>query len=479
MTRTLDETHDPALRAWLPSANGPAGAVYAPDGAAFEYCGDFPVQNLPFGIFRRRGGREAPRAGIAIGDRILDVAACREAGLFAGDAAGAGLADAAVTAKAADACAESGLNRLASLGRPAWSALRRHASSLLRDDDPRIRAESGWETRLLPLQEACELYLPAAVGDYTDFYASVHHATNVGRLFRPDQPLLPNYKHVPIGYHGRSSSLVPGGTPVRRPQGQTFQEPGPGGGPRAPVFGPSRSLDYEVEAGFLVGPGNSLGTPIPIAEAEDHLFGVCLLNDWSARDIQKWEYQPLGPFLAKSFATSLSPWVVTLEALEPFRSPAYARPAGDPAPLPYLDQGSASARSGFAITFELFLLTARMREAGLPPFRVSRGSSRDMYWTPGQLLAHHASNGCNLRPGDLLGSGTLSGAGAGSEGCLLERTRGGKEPLELPGGETRKFLADGDEVILRGYCEAEGFVRIGLGECRGMVLPALDQGTTR
>lgn len=443
MTLRIDATHDAALRSWVDSANTTAS--------------DFPIQNLPFGIFRRRGGPDAPHGGIAIGDRILDLPACLAAGLFTG-----------LAVQAAGACGETSLNALLTLGRGCWSDLRRQASGLLREGDTRIRLHADWETRLLLPMGDAELFLPAAIGDYTDFYASVFHATNVGGLFRPDQPLLPNYKHLPIGYHGRASSIVVSGTPVRRPSGQSKADDAPD-----PVFGPSKVLDYEVEAGFLVGPGNRLGEPIAIGDAEDHLFGMCLLNDWSARDIQKWEYQPLGPFLAKSFATSLSPWVVTLDALEPYRVPAFARPGGDPAVLPHLDQAAQARRAGLNATFELFLSTPKMRENGTAPFRLSRANSRDLYWTPGQMLAHHASNGCNLRPGDLLGSGTLSGPAKENEGCLLELTRGGKEPISLPDGETRRFLLDGDEVILKGYCEAEGFARIGLGECRGLILPAL------
>ncbi len=461
MTPKLDETHDRSLRSWVLSANPtePSGSAGEPNGSGSDSVpNDFPIQNLPFGIFKRRGRKDTPHAGIAIGDRILDVTACRAAGLFTG-----------LAAEAATVCGEASLNALAGLGREYASALRKQASALLRQGDTRIRGQADWETRLLPWMSESELGLPAAIGDYTDFYASIYHAANVGRLFRPDQPLLPNYKFIPIGYHGRASSIVVSGTPIRRPHGQTKADD-----QAQPGFGPSQVLDYEVEAGFLVGRGNRLGEPIGILEAEEHLFGLCLLNDWSARDIQKWEYQPLGPFLAKSFATSLSPWVVTMEALEPYRVPAFSRPEGDPAPLPYLDQAAQANRSGAGlnITFELFLLTAAMRANGLAPFRLSRANSRDLYWTPGQLLAHHASNGCNLRPGDLLGSGTLSGPAQENQGCLLERTQGGKEAIALPGGETRRFLADGDEVILKGYCEAEGFARIGLGECRGLVLPA-------
>jgi fumarylacetoacetase len=438
------DTTDPRLESWVESANDPAS--------------DFPVQNLPFGVFRRAGTREMPRVGVAIGDQVLDLSACLAEGLLHD------LTDSPV----ADACASPSLNPLMALGRAHWSALRQAVSRVLVAAGEPTRQDVDRAARLLVPQREAELFLPAEVGDYTDFYASVHHATNVGRLFRPDAPLLPNYKWVPIGYHGRASSLVPSDTPVRRPNGQRK-------GPTddAPTFGPSRALDYEVELGWYVGPGNALGAPVGIADAEAQLFGVSLLNDWSARDLQTWEYQPLGPFLAKSFATSLSPWVVTLDALEPFRVPASARPAGDPAPLPYLVDAVDQARGGFAITVEAWLATARMREAGLPPARLSRGSFADMYWTAAQLLAHHASNGCNLRPGDLLGSGTISGAAPEARGCLLELTVRGAEPVTLPTGERRAFLEDGDELTLRGYAERDGARRIGLGECRGMVQPAL------
>ncbi|HTX35303.1 MAG TPA: fumarylacetoacetase, partial [Bryobacteraceae bacterium] len=295
-------------------------------------------------------------------------------------------------------------------------------------------------------------------------YASVYHATNVGRLFRPDHPLLPNYKWVPIGYHGRASSIVVSGAPIRRPCGQSKEAAG-----ETPRFGPSRSLDYELEVGLFIGPGNPLGEPIPIAEAENHVFGLCLLNDWSARDVQSWEYQPLGPFLAKSFATTISPWIITMEALEPFRAPAFERPAGDPQPLPYLLAPGSGERGAIDVTLEVWLSSRQMRTAATPPVQVSRGNLRDLYWTPAQLVTHHASNGCNLRPGDLLATGTVSGATRDTAGCLLEITRRGAEPLALPGGETRRFLEDGDEVTLRGFCEREGAARIGFGECRGQV----------
>jgi fumarylacetoacetase len=312
--------------------------------------------------------------------------------------------------------------------------------------------------------------VPADIGDYTDFYASIHHATNVGRMLRPDQPLLPNYKHVPIGYHGRASSCVASGTGIVRPRGQTRPE-----GAGAPVFGPSRRLDYELEVGFFIGPGNPHGTPVDIRGAEARLFGLCLVNDWSARDVQQWEYQPLGPFLSKSFATTLSPWVVTLEALAPFRLPMAARPEGDPAPLDYLDAPFLAEAGAIDLRLEVWLASAAMREAGAPAWRVSQSNLRDLYWCPAQLVAHHASNGCNLRPGDLLASGTVSGPEPGARGCLLERAWRGTEPLALPSGEQRAFLEDGDEVVFRGRCERPGAVPIGFGECRGRVDPAAQE----
>jgi fumarylacetoacetase len=432
----IDETHAPALRSWVESANDPAT--------------DFPVQNLPMGIFERKGG--AARVGVAIGDQILDLAACDERGLLRG-----------MPTAIEDACRSTSLNAFMAQPARLRGALRNRLSHLLRSEGGFVTARSESGAVLLPQAEA-EMRLPAAVGDYTDFYASVFHATNVGAMFRPDNPLLPNYKWVPIGYHGRASSLVVSGTPVRRPSGQTE---GAGGGP--PGFGPTRALDYELEVGAFLGPGNELGAPIPLREAEDHLVGLCLLNDWSARDVQKWEYQPLGPFLAKSFATSLGPWIVTREALAPFRVAAFPRPEGDPAPLSYLADEEDAAHGAFDVRLEVRLSSRAMRDAGQAPMTVSRSRLRDLYWTLGQMLTHHASNGCNLRPGDLIASGTVSGPEKESRGCLLERTVRGSEPLTLPTGETRRFLEDGDEVILRGRCEREGFVPLGFGECRGVV----------
>jgi fumarylacetoacetase len=340
-------------------------------------------------------------------------------------------------------------------------------SDVLRAGSPQLERDHEIAQRILVAMSDAELSLPARIGDYTDFYASIAHATNVGSMFRPDNPLLPNYKWIPIGYHGRSSSIVVSGTGVRRPVGQTREA---AEGP--PTVGPTRRLDYELEIGAVIAAGNVLGAPIPLDDAERHVFGLCLVNDWSARDIQAWEYQPLGPFLAKNFATSLSPWVVTLDALEPFRARAYPRPADDPAPLPYLFSQTNTNAGGFDITLEVFLTSQRMRDEGAEPLRVSAGNFADMYWTIAQLVAHHTSNGCNLRTGDLLASGTVSGPTKESRGCLLERTWRGTEPLELPTGETRQFLEDNDEVILRAFCERSGHPRIGFGECRGTVLPA-------
>lgn len=439
---SIDPTNDPALRSWVQTANL-RGA-------------DFPIQNLPFGIFRRAGTREAPRVGVAIGAAILDIAACLAAGLFDDDSA---------ARTAATACAMPTLNELMSRGPSARRALRQALSALLADSVAAHRRQIA-EHALVPQQEA-ELFLPAQIGDYTDFYASVHHATNVGSMFRPDQPLLPNYKWVPIGYHGRASSIVVSGTPVRRPVGQRK-----GPNDEVPSVGPSRSLDYELELGAFVGTGNALGEPIPMAQADDHLFGLCLLNDWSARDLQAWEYQPLGPFLAKNFASSISPWVVTLEALEPFRAPLAPRAEGDPAPLPYLTDRADQERGGFAITVETWLRTARMQEAGEPAVRITQGQATDLYWSMAQMLVHHASNGCNLRAGDLLGSGTISGPSPESRGCLLELTWRGAEPITLPNGESRAFLHDGDELQITAFAERDGAVRIGFGVCTGVVLPA-------
>jgi fumarylacetoacetase len=437
----VNETHDPARTSWVASA---------------QHATDFPIQNLPFGVFRRAGSGDPGSVGVAIGRQILDLAATLELTSWTGAAR-----------EAAESCARPSLNRLMGLGRGYWSALRGEVSAFLASDSAAYRRNPEVAERVLVPMDQADLLLPASVGDYSDFYASIHHATNVGSMFRPDNPLLPNYKWVPIGYHGRASSLVASGTPVRRPRGQIKAADAD-----APVFGPTRSLDYEMEIGCFIGPENPLGTPVSIGEAEEHLVGICLVNDWSARDIQTWEYQPLGPFLSKSFATTLSPWIVTLDALEPFRVPASVRPPGDPAPLSYLNSDTNRRRGGVDIAVEVFLSTAKMRQKGMAPERLSLGSTGDLYWTPAQMLTHHTSNGCNLRPGDLFASGTISGPTRDSRGCLLELTRRGAEPIALPTGESRAFLEDGDEVIMRASCQRPGAVRIGFGECRGVVVPA-------
>jgi fumarylacetoacetase len=434
-------TSDPALRSWVKTAQAPGT--------------DFPIQNLPFGV-ARIPGEAGPRIVVAIGDRALDLHALTMSGILTG------LDDATISA-----CRQTTLNALMALPRASLRLVREQLSAMV--EEARVetmRHRAAVESALKP-QNAIEMLVPAAIGDYTDFYASIYHATNVGKLFRPDNPLLPNYKYVPIGYHGRASSIVPSGTAVRRPRGQLAGAAG-----EAPAFAPTRLLDYELEMGAFIGKANPLSDAVPIDEAREHLFGLCLVNDWSARDIQSWEYQPLGPFLAKSFATTVSPWVVTLDALEPFRVPAYSRQEGDPAPLPYLTGGDDQRRGGFDVQLEVYLETPRMHQAGEAPFLLSRSNVRELYWTLGQMLAHHTSNGCNLRTGDLLATGTVSGSATTSRGCLLEITARGAQPVVLRNGETRKFLEDGDTVIFRGYCEREGATRIGFGECRGTVLPA-------
>ena len=429
----IDETHDPGLRSWVESANSEDS--------------EFPIQNLPFGVFAPRGASARGRVGVAIGDQILDVGAVEA--LLPADARAA-----------AEACRSSKLNGLMALGRPASTTLRTALSALL----SQAQFETATRPHLTPTAEA-DLEQPVEIGDYTDFFASVHHATNVGRLLRPENPLLPNYKWVPIAYHGRASSIGPSGTPVRRPSGQTLAR-----GSDAPEFRPSRNLDYELELGVYIGAPCPPGAPVPIGEAGEHMFGVCLLNDWSARDLQAWEYQPLGPFLAKNFATSVSPWVVTAEALAPFRVAAADRPDGDPQPLPYLFSPLDQTGGAFDIEMQAYLLSEQMRRHGMPPLGVSRASFADMYWTVAQLITHHTSNGCGLRTGDLLGSGTVTGPDRSTAGCLLEITARGGQPIALPTGESRSFLEDGDEVILRGRCRRDGFISIGLGECRGRVL---------
>ena len=437
----LDFTHDANALSWVESANA--------DGT------DFPIQNLPFGRFRRAGTKEALRIGVAIGDEVLDLHAL-------------GQLDPQV-AVLLGPLAQGDLNGFMSHGRAACIALRQALFSGL-SAQPSGTA-SLWRAKadalLVPRDEA-EMALPCRIGDYTDFYSGIHHATTVGKLFRPDNPLLPNYKWVPIGYHGRSSSIGVSGQKFPRPWGQMKGEGD------APVFAPSRRLDYELELGFFVGPPNAPGMPLDMAQAEASLFGATLLNDWSARDVQAWEYQPLGPFLAKNFATTISPWIVTMEALAPFRI-AFARDPGDPQPLPYLDSATNRERGAIAIGLEVWIQTSEMRAQGRSAVRMSASSFADAYWTPAQLLAHHASNGCNLQPGDLMGSGTQSGPDPEQGGSLLELSQGGKQPFALGNGEARTFLEDGDCVILRGWCEAEGARRIGFGDCAGTLLPAIER----
>jgi len=440
----LDETHPADLRSWVDSAN--------------DTGSDFPIQNLPFGVFRPRDDTP-PRVGVAIGDRVLDVHALLQRDLLTGPAR-----------EAAAACAGGTLNPLMALGRRAWRALRVTLVELLRHDTAAGARAREFSAEVLFAASDVELLLPTTIGDYTDFYASIHHATNVGSMFRPNDPLLPNYKYVPIGYHGRASSIGPSGGVVRRPHGQVKADGDP-----APTFGPTRRLDYELEVGAYIGPGNALGSAVPVAQAEEHIFGLSLLNDWSARDIQAWEYQPLGPFLAKNFATTVAPWIVTLDALAPFRAPAFPRPPADPPPLPYLRSPENDTAGGIDIRLEVWLRSGRMLRENIAAVRVSTVSFTEMYWTFSQLVTHHASNGCNLRPGDLIASGTVSGPTKESRGCLLELTWRGTDPLTLPTGERRQFLEDGDEVIFRGRCEREGFARIGFGECRGTVVSALDR----
>jgi len=430
----INETHDPARRSFVASAN-------APDS-------DFPIQNLPFGVFRPAVNLPQ-RVGVAIGDQILDIAA-----------AASSLGD--PVAEAAKACAAPNLNPLMALPPPAWSALRLALSRSLSAD----RGDKSLERHLAPMAKA-EMLLPVVLGDFTDFYASVFHGTNAGRAFRPENPLLPNYKYVPVAYHGRSSSICVSGTPVKRPQGQ--RKPG---SETVPIYGPSRNMDFELELGMYIGAPTKLGETVPIGKAAEHIFGFCLLNDWSARDVQAWEYQPLGPFLGKNFATTVSPWVVTPEALAPFRVAAFTRPQGDPAPLPYLSDAADQARGGYDITLEAYVATEAMRRGGIAPVRLTRTSFAMTYWTFAQMVAHHTCNGCNLATGDLIGSGTVSGPDKSSWGSLLELTARGAEPIVLPSDEKRGFIEDGDEIIFRGFCAKEGYPRIGFGECRAVMLPA-------
>jgi fumarylacetoacetase len=432
----IDESHDARRVSWVDSANGHKA---------------FPIQNLPLGVFSPDGG--VPRGGVAIGDRIFDISAALEAGLFSGHAL-----------EAAQAASGRTLNAWLEMGPDARRALRRRIGDLLDAAGAEAADARAIAGRLLRDARQCAMHLPARVGDFTDFFAGIHHAYTAGTISRPENPLMPNYKYVPVAYHSRASSVRPSGGTVRRPNGQRKPPE-----QAAPDFGPCRNLDYELELGMWIGPGNELGSPIPIADAGRHVAGFCLLNDWSARDIQSWESQPLGPFLAKSLATFVSPWIVTTDALAPFRMAQPPRPAGDPAPLPYLNDPADQANGCFGIDLEVSLLTPTMRAAGAAPHVLSRSNASMLYWTAAQMVAHHSSNGCNLMPGDLFGSGTVSGTETGSAGCLLEMTRGGRNAVALPNGESRTYLRDGDEVIFRGQARRDGYVTIGFGECRGTV----------
>ena len=435
MQYEINETHDPNLESWVESANDPAT--------------DFPIQNLPFCVFTHSD--QTARIGVGIGDFVLDLNFAVE--LFDLDR------------DLADQCKGATIDELLELNVESRAQLRSGLSKFLSRENQFITAHQIILDELLFPQTEVEFLKPATIRNYTDFYCSIFHATNIGSMFRPDNPLLSNYKHIPIGYHGRASSVVISGTPVKRPSGQTNPNDAPN-----PGFGKSNSLDYELELGAFVAQGNTLGEPINIDDAERYLFGLCLVNDWSARDIQRWEYQPLGPFLAKSFATSISPFVVTMEAMAPFRVPAFERDPSDPQPLPYLHADENNYFGGVNLSLEVFISSQKMREENLAPMKLSHGNARDLYWTMSQMLTHHASNGCNMQAGDLIASGTISGATKDSFGSLIELTWRGTEPLNLPNGETRKFLEDGDEVIMTGSCEREGYRRIGFGNCRGRII---------
>ncbi|HMT07505.1 MAG TPA: fumarylacetoacetase [Pyrinomonadaceae bacterium] len=447
MTYEINETHDPNLKSWVESANDPNT--------------DFPIQNLPFCSYvpRIEPMSAQVRVGIVIGDWVFDIASAFEEGkLFEGKTLGWQVAMSTFDhGQLSDELMADSASDLQDFRRRMIELLQENADGALRKKVAKY---------LTSIKDVI-FTLPSSIGDYTDFYCSIYHATNVGSMFRPDNPLLPNYKYVPIGYHGRASSIVISGTDIKRPHGQNRSD-----AERPPVFIPSKSLDYEMELGFFVGKGNEMGSPININDAEQHIFGVCLVNDWSARDIQAWEYQPLGPFLAKNFATTISPYVVTMEALAPFRTKAFERDADDPQPLDYLNGEQNQKLGGLDINLEVYIQTEKMRAENIEPHMLSRSNTKDLYWTIGQMLTHHASNGCNLQTGDLMATGTVSGPEKSERGCLLELTWRGTEPIDLPSGEQRRFLEDGDEIIMKGYCEREGFRRIGLGECRGRIIPA-------
>jgi len=431
----INEIHDPSLKSWVESANLPDT--------------DFPIQNLPFCVFREKGrGDILPDTGVIIGDKVINMEYVKSNGVFPYEP---------YTPHTMEWVSQGSNTVIPTIREGLIQALRFDAEKDLR---------KAVKNCMVELSD-CEFFHPFPIGDYTDFYCSIYHATNVGSMFRPDNPLLPNYKYVPIGYHGRASSIVMSGTEIKRPHGQNRSD-----AEKPSVFIPCKNLDYEMELGFFVGKGNELGKSIPISEAEDHIFGVCLVNDWSARDIQAWEYQPLGPFLAKNFATTISPYVVTMEALAPFRTAAFERDADDPQPLDYLSDDNNKKFGGLDINLEVYIQTEKMRNENIEPHMLSRSNTKDLYWTIGQMLTHHASNGCNLQTGDLMATGTVSGKEKRTRGCMLELTWRGTEPIELASGEQRRFLEDGDEVIMKGFCEREGFRRIGLGECRGLIVPA-------
>ena len=439
----INETHDPNLKSWVESAN--------------DSDTDFPIQNLPFCIFEDEKASTGSSVGVVIGDYIFSLERANDLGLFQ-----------QMDIESVLGIDSSDLSLLIEnrYDLDVVSGLRARLIEILKSDAS--DEDKKWAEQCLLPAEGQFFYSPFLIGDYTDFYCSIFHATNVGSMFRPDNPLMPNYKYVPIGYHGRASSIMVSGTDIRRPKGQNRSD-----AEKPPVFIPAKNLDYEMELGFFVGRGNEMGSPIPISEAEEHIFGMCLVNDWSARDIQAWEYQPLGPFLAKNFATTISPFVVTMEALAPFRTAAFERPEGDPEPLDYLSDENNRKFGGLDINLDVYIQTERMRNQNIKPHLLSRSNAKDLYWTVGQMLTHHASNGCNLQTGDLIASGTVSGKEKNERGCLLELTWRGTEPIELPSGEIRRFLEDGDEIIMKGYCEREGFRRIGFGECRGRIVPGV------
>ncbi len=437
-----NDTHNPDLKSWVDSAN--------------DSQTDFPIQNLPFGAFKSPKNF-SPHLCVAIGDKVLDLTSVALNNLLD------------ISSEIKTACTKGFLNQLMALGNEASSELRQALSKALRSDAPKDLQEKL--KHHLFERNKIEMLNPVRIGDFTDFYASIYHATNVGMMLRPENPLLPNYKYVPIAYHGRASSIVISGRKIRRPNGQINSDD-----KAEPKYMPSRRLDYEAEIGFFVGTSTGFGQMIPIRQAESHIWGACIVNDWSARDIQRWEYQPLGPFLSKNFATSISPWVVTLEALAPFRVPAFVRGEGEPKILPHLYSPENAQHGGLDITLEVLIRTNQMQKQNLPPFQLSKGNFKDMYWTPAQMLTHHASNGCNFHTGDLFASGTVSGKTREEAGCLLERAWRGESPIELPTGEKRSFIEDGDEIIIKAYCEKEGVRRIGFGECTGIIIPPFRVG---